>query len=256
MTNTPANDQRDALRARIEAAERRNAEKGLAEQARAAADAAIDYTRANPLTVIGGAVAFGLVIGLLTRPGRRVAGRALHSAGDAISGAASSATSGVKSITARGGSRLGQMIGEAAVAYAMTVIDDLLDAARHLRVAVSRHAADEAVVQQRPVPAPRRGPRHLRGLQRLAQLAVQRLDRRVQRDGGHGVLLVLLHARLAAEGFGDDGRGIVVAVAGQILNGDVRVGEGLGQMGAKIIDGHGHGKALQKRRAVEPDPRM
>ena len=130
MTDSPTDSQRDALRARIEAAERRNAEKTLADQARAAADAAIDYTRANPLTVIGGAVAFGLVIGLLTRPGRRVAGRAIHSAGDAISGAASSASSGVKSITARGGSRLGQLIGEAAVAYAMTVIDDVLEAAR------------------------------------------------------------------------------------------------------------------------------
>lgn len=130
MTNPPANDQRDSLRARIEAAERRNAEKTLADQARAAADAAIDYTRANPLTVIGGAVAFGLVIGLLSRPGRRVAGRALHSAGDAISGAASSATSGVKSITARGGSRLGAMIGEAAMAYAMTVIEQVLDTAK------------------------------------------------------------------------------------------------------------------------------
>lgn len=127
---TPANDQRDALRARIEAAERRNAERSLGDQARAAADAAIDYTRANPLTVVGGAVAFGLVLGLLTRPGRRVAGKALHSAGDAISGAASSASSGVRSLTARGGSRLGTMIGEAAVAYAMSVIDDVLDAAR------------------------------------------------------------------------------------------------------------------------------
>ena len=130
MTNDPGTGQRDALRARIEAAERRNAEKSLADQARAATDAAIDYTRANPLTVIGGAVAFGLVIGLLTRPGRRVAGRALHSAGDAISGAASSATSGVKSITSRGGSRLGAMIGEAALTYAMTMIDEVLDTAR------------------------------------------------------------------------------------------------------------------------------
>ena len=130
MTKIPGTDQRDSLRARIEAAERRNAKKSLADQARAAADAAIDYTRANPLTVIGGAVAFGLVIGLLSRPGRRVAGRALHSAGDAISGAASSATSGVKSITARGSSRLGALIGEAAVAYAMTVIDEVLDAAK------------------------------------------------------------------------------------------------------------------------------
>ncbi len=127
---SPANDQRDALRARIEAAERRNSERGLADQARAAADAAIDYTRAHPLTVIGGAVAAGLLIGLLTRPGRRVAGRAVQSAGGAISGAAASASSGVKSVAARGGSRLGKLIGEAALAYAMTMIDDLLDAAR------------------------------------------------------------------------------------------------------------------------------
>lgn len=128
-TPLPTPDKRDALRARIEAAERRNAERNLADQARDAANAAVDYTRANPLTVIGGAVAFGLVLGLLTRPGRRVASKALHGASDAISGAASSASSGVKSLTSRGGSRLGTMIGEAAVAYAMTIIDDLLDAA-------------------------------------------------------------------------------------------------------------------------------
>ena len=130
LTPVPANDPRDALRARIEAAERRNADRGLADQARAAADAAIDYTRANPLKVIGGALAFGLVLGLLTHPGRRVAGKALHSASDAISGAASSASSGVKSVASRGGSRLGTLIGEAAVAYAMNVIDEVLDTAR------------------------------------------------------------------------------------------------------------------------------
>lgn len=130
MTDTTSTPPRDALRARIEAAERRNAEKNLAGQARAAADAAIDYTRANPLTVIGGAVAVGLVIGLLTRPGRRVAGRALHGAGDAVSSAASTARSGVKSVAARGGSRLGKMIGEAAMAYALTLIDDVLGSAR------------------------------------------------------------------------------------------------------------------------------
>lgn len=130
MTDQTPIEKRDALRARIEAAERRNAERTLADQAREAATAAVDYTRANPLTVIGGAVAFGLVLGLLTRPGRRVAGRALHGAGDAISGAATSAKSGVKSVTAIGGSRLGSMIGEAAITYAMTLIDDVLDAAR------------------------------------------------------------------------------------------------------------------------------
>lgn len=130
MTDTTSTQQRDALRARIEAAERRNTDRSLSDQARAAAGAAVDYTRANPLTVIGGALAVGLALGLLSRPGRRVAGKALHSAGGAISGAASTASSGVKSVAARGGSRLGAMIGEAAVAYAMTMIDDVLDAAR------------------------------------------------------------------------------------------------------------------------------
>lgn len=126
----PTDDSRDALRARIEAAERRNAERGIADQARDVATAAMDYTRANPLTVIGGALAAGLVIGLLTRPGRRVAGRAIGTAGEAISGAASSATSGVRNVAARGGSRLGTMLGEAAVAYVLSLIDDLVETAR------------------------------------------------------------------------------------------------------------------------------
>src|SRR4051812_49851284 len=35
--------------------------------------------------------------------------------------------------------------------------------------------------------------------------------------------LVLLHPALAAEGFGDDRRGVVVAIAGQILDGDAGI---------------------------------
>ncbi|WDA40586.1 hypothetical protein [Erythrobacter sp. BLCC-B19] len=130
MTDLTPVPPRDALRARIEAAERRNAERSLADQARAAADAAIDYTRANPLTVVGGAIAAGLVIGLLTRPGRRVAGKALHSAGDAISGTASRTSSSVKGLAARGGSKLGTLLSEAAVAYALTLIDEVVEGAR------------------------------------------------------------------------------------------------------------------------------
>lgn len=122
--------QRDALRARIEAAERRNAERSLADQARDAASSAAEYTRAHPLTVIGGALALGLVIGLLTRPGRQVAGRALQGAGETISGAASSASAGARGLAARGGSRLAAMLGEAAVAYVMTLIDEVVEAAR------------------------------------------------------------------------------------------------------------------------------
>ena len=151
-TPIAANDSRDALRARIEAAERRNAERTLADQAREAASAAVDYTRANPLTVIGGALAAGLIIGLLTRPGRRVASRVAHSAGDALSGAASSARSGVNSVTTRGGSRLGRMIGEAAVAYAMTMIDDVLETARAGQER-AEELGDAAGVQARKITA-------------------------------------------------------------------------------------------------------
>jgi hypothetical protein len=121
---------RDSLRARIEAAERRNAEKSLADNARAAAQAAVDYTRAHPLTVIGGALAVGLAVGLMTRPGRRAVLRAATGTGEAVSGVAASATSGVKKLAVSGGSRLGTMLGEAAVAYVMTLIDDAIDAAR------------------------------------------------------------------------------------------------------------------------------
>ncbi len=126
----PVSDKRDALRAKIEAAERRNAERTLADQARETASSVVDYTRANPLTVIGGALAAGLLVGLLTRPGRRVAGRALHGAGDAISGAASSAKATVTGATSRRGSRVGEMIGEAAMGYLMTALDELLETAR------------------------------------------------------------------------------------------------------------------------------
>lgn len=155
MTDQPrfsADGQRDSLRARIEAAERRNAERTLADQAREAAGKAVDYTRAHPLTVIGGAVAAGIVIGLLTRPGRRAAGKALHSAGDAISGAASSARSGVKGIASRGGSKIGTALGEAVLAYVMTVIDELAETARTGQES-ARELGDAAEVQAKKLRA-------------------------------------------------------------------------------------------------------
>jgi len=123
-------DKRDALRAKIEASERRNAERTLADQAREAAEAATEYTRAHPLTVIGGAVVIGLLVGLATRPGRRVATRAAGTVGTAASGAASSAAAGVKGVAARGGTQLGTLIGDAALAWIMKLVDELLETAR------------------------------------------------------------------------------------------------------------------------------
>lgn len=123
-------DKRDALRAKIEASERRNAERTLADQAREAAEAATEYTRAHPLTVIGGAVAIGLLVGLATRPGRRVATRAAGAVGTAASGAASSAAAGVRGAAARGSSQLGTLVGDAALAWAMKLVDEVLETAR------------------------------------------------------------------------------------------------------------------------------
>lgn len=122
--------QRDALRARIEAAERRNAERTLADQARDAAGAAVDYTRAHPLTVIGGALALGLALGLLTRPGRAAARRAVSSTTGAVSSVAANATSGAKRAATRGGVQIGTVMGKAVMGVVLTAIDDALEAAR------------------------------------------------------------------------------------------------------------------------------
>lgn len=142
--NQGATTQRDALRARIEAAERRNAERALADEARAAAAAAGDYARAHPLTVIGGALVAGLLIGLATRPGRRVAARAASAVGAAASGAASSAASGVRSLAARGAARLAALIGEAILAYLVQRVEEVLAGPR----AGEEHSAQAAAAAQ------------------------------------------------------------------------------------------------------------
>lgn len=127
---TPFADKRDALRARIDAAERRNADRTLADQAREAADAAMDYTRANPAKVIGGAVLVGLVIGLLTRPGRQVASNAARSTAGAISGAAASTSRTAKRLTSgRRPSLVGRTLGDAIAGYAATFIAEMRHAA-------------------------------------------------------------------------------------------------------------------------------
>ena len=143
MTNeNPANNDeqtRDALRQKIEASERRIAERTLGEQAKEAVDAAVDYTRANPIKVIAGAVAVGIAIGLMTQPGRRVASRAASSAADAatqaankVSDAAESAASAAKdtvaSATRNRTDALWAVIADRILDQATDLIDDLLGA--------------------------------------------------------------------------------------------------------------------------------
>lgn len=137
-TNTDADAaKRDDLRQKIEANERRIAERTLGEQAKETVDAAVDYTRANPLKVIGGAVAVGLTIGLMTQPGKRLAGKAAVSAasaatgaatkvGGAASNAAGAAAETVKTAAMDRTNVVWAMVSDALVGYAIKMIDDAL----------------------------------------------------------------------------------------------------------------------------------
>ena len=129
-----SSEPRDELRAKIEARERRIAERTLADEARDAASAATEYAKQHPLQVVGGAIAVGLLIGLMTRPGRRVVGNAVGNAAsgtaNVVSGAASGAAKSVGQATKSQSSRFMTLIADALVAYGIKLIDDALDAGR------------------------------------------------------------------------------------------------------------------------------
>ena len=62
-------EKREALRGKIAAGERRNAQRGFA-------DSAIGYVKANPLKSIAGVAIGALLIGAMTRPGRKAGKKA------------------------------------------------------------------------------------------------------------------------------------------------------------------------------------
>lgn len=132
MTNSP--EPRDELRAKIEARERRIAERTLADDARDAANAATQYMKENPLQVVGGAIAVGLVIGLMTSSGRKAMGNAVGNAASGTASAVGSAASGaaktVETAAKKQSSRFGTLVADALVAYGIKLIDDALDGAR------------------------------------------------------------------------------------------------------------------------------
>lgn len=115
FTSVNTDGKRDALRAKIEAGERRIAERSLAKDAREAAQAAADYARAHPAQVVVGAVVVGVIIGLMTAPGRRVAADA------------AARVTGRK--RRKRGSKLGKLFSQALVARVLQVIDELLESA-------------------------------------------------------------------------------------------------------------------------------
>ena len=68
-----SDEKRVALRDRIAKAQQRLTEHPASEQARDTAGALIDYAKRNPALVVGGAAALGLVLGSLSRSGRKAA---------------------------------------------------------------------------------------------------------------------------------------------------------------------------------------
>lgn len=123
-------DKRDELRAKIEARERRIAERTLADQAREAADKATNFVKERPFTVLGGALALGLAIGLATKPGRRAARRAASGAVNAVNTAASGTSKVARKASAKQASRFGSLLADAAIAYGVKLIDDAMNAGR------------------------------------------------------------------------------------------------------------------------------
>ncbi|KWV95926.1 MULTISPECIES: hypothetical protein [unclassified Erythrobacter] len=97
-------EKREQLRARIEAGEQRNEERSLADQAKDAADSALEFTKAHPFAVVGGVLLAGLAIGAMTRRGRRLGRR-----GGVLAGLAT----------------------DAAMAYGARMIDGVLDGAQY-----------------------------------------------------------------------------------------------------------------------------
>lgn len=81
---------RDQLRAKIEAGEKRNDARTFTDQAKNAADSALEFARKHPAAIVGGAIVAGLAIGAMTRPGRR-AGRQAAQRGSALAAIASQA---------------------------------------------------------------------------------------------------------------------------------------------------------------------
>lgn len=108
-------DSQDALRQRIEEGEARLAERDLARAAGDAAKAAGDFVRAHPVATVAGVAVIGMVIGAMTRPGRRLGNRA--------AGLASYAT-------------------EAGIAYALGVLDAAGDLADDVREAGTEKLED------------------------------------------------------------------------------------------------------------------
>lgn len=107
ITQVTSDSKREQLKERIAAGEARNAARSIADGAKQAASDAGEFVKRNPLVAVGGAIAIGLAIGAMTKPGRRMARKAV----------------GRSSVMAN-------LARDAVLAYGVKFIDDATSAAR------------------------------------------------------------------------------------------------------------------------------
>ncbi len=140
-------EKREALRGKIAAGQRRNEERSFADQAKAAADGALDYVKANPIKSVAGVAAAALLIGAMTGSGGRAGRKAGRKAGALATVATDAALAyglglleTASSATSKGQDKLadlGDTVGDKARAWQSTAAregsalsDYLVDAAR------------------------------------------------------------------------------------------------------------------------------
>ena len=117
-------ERREALRQKIAASEERNAQRTFADQAKEAADTALDYVRENPLKSVAAVALGALAIGAMTRRGRNVATNA-----------------GKKT------SKFAALASDAAIAYTMSLLDaagDAVETGQHKMADFSDTVGDKA----------------------------------------------------------------------------------------------------------------
>ena len=77
--------------------------------------------------MIGGAVIAGIAIGLMTRPGRRIARNAAVGAASMAGSSAAAAKSAASNVSKKRVSAFGNLIADAAVAYSIRLIDGMVE---------------------------------------------------------------------------------------------------------------------------------
>lgn len=152
--NTMMEEKRDALRQRIEEGQARLAERDWAADAQKAADSAKEFVREHPVATVAGVAAIGILIGAMTRPGRRLGQRAADLASYAT---------------------------EAGIAYAMGVIDAAGDLAGDVREAGSEKLEDFGDTLDRTT---RKAKRESSYLAATARDTVHDIGRRAGRKAG------------------------------------------------------------------------